>query len=112
MPQAAWCWATHGGVTDANAHPHLDASGRLCLVHNGVIENYAQLRSTLTAAGHVFKSQTDTEVLAHLVGSELDQVLAGTNSHSPTRESLLEALRRASEELEDRLEGVVEGVSA
>lgn len=88
-------WATHGGVTDANAHPHLDASGRLCLVHNGVIENYAQLRSTLTAAGHVFKSQTDTEVLAHLVGSELDQVLAGTNSHSPTRESLLEALRRA-----------------
>ena len=60
-------WATHGGVTDENAHPHLDRSGRLALCHNGVIENYAALREQLARDGHTFKSQTDTEVLAHLV---------------------------------------------
>ena len=61
-------WATHGAPTDANAHPHLDQSGRIALVHNGIIENYSPLRQQMEAKGHVFKSQTDTEVLAHLVG--------------------------------------------
>src|SRR5579862_342064 len=56
-------WATHGGVTDSNAHPHLDQSGKLALVHNGVIENYASLREGLIRDGHTFQSQTDTEVL-------------------------------------------------
>ncbi len=88
-------WATHGGVTDANAHPHCDASGRLCLVHNGVIENYAQLRAQLTAEGHVFKSQTDTEVLAHLVGHELQNLLSSQSETLPDRTLLLDALRRA-----------------
>lgn len=83
-------WATHGGVTAANAHPHLDANGRLALVHNGVIENYQQLRSTLIEAGHAFLSETDTEVLAHLVGDHYDRI-GGT----PSRERLLAALRRA-----------------
>jgi glucosamine--fructose-6-phosphate aminotransferase (isomerizing) len=88
-------WATHGGVTDANAHPHCDASGRLCLVHNGVIENYAPLRAQLVGEGHAFTSQTDTEVLAHLVGHELEKLLRREGQQTPNRPALLEALRRA-----------------
>src|SRR5438067_470608 len=63
-------WATHGKVTDENAHPHFDQSGKIALVHNGVIENYAALREQLEReSGHKFSSDTDTEVLAHLIGS-------------------------------------------
>lgn len=85
-------WATHGAVTDANAHPHTDRSGDLALVHNGVVENYGALRETLAAEGHVFASQTDTEVLAHLVGKHVD-VLRQSGDLSP--DLLIEALRLA-----------------
>ncbi|MGQ9661553.1 MAG: glutamine--fructose-6-phosphate transaminase (isomerizing) [Kiritimatiellia bacterium] len=60
-------WATHGKPSVANSHPHLSCDGRIAVVHNGIIENYQELRTKLTAEGHVFRSQTDTEVMAHLV---------------------------------------------
>jgi glucosamine--fructose-6-phosphate aminotransferase (isomerizing) len=62
-------WATHGRPSDANAHPHMDCSGRFAVVHNGIIENYGPLRTDLLAHGHTFASETDTEVLAHLIES-------------------------------------------
>jgi len=65
-------WATHGAPNDTNAHPHLDHSGRIALVHNGIIENYADIRRQLEAKQHVFKSETDSEVLTHLIGAYMD----------------------------------------
>ncbi|MDR1303931.1 MAG: glutamine--fructose-6-phosphate transaminase (isomerizing) [Verrucomicrobiales bacterium] len=67
-------WATHGEPTDANAHPHLDQSGNIALVHNGVIENFHELKQALTLQGHVFHSATDTEVLAHLIGEHYEKL--------------------------------------
>jgi glucosamine--fructose-6-phosphate aminotransferase (isomerizing) len=61
-------WATHGAPTTTNAHPHTDQSGRIAVIHNGIIENSGTIRKTLEQRGHTFKSETDTEVLAHLVG--------------------------------------------
>jgi glucosamine--fructose-6-phosphate aminotransferase (isomerizing) len=78
-------WATHGPPTDENAHPHLDWKGRLALVHNGIIENYQELRAELERRGIPLRSQTDTEVLAHWIGIELEG----------TRGDLAEAVRRA-----------------
>ncbi|MDX2147548.1 MAG: glutamine--fructose-6-phosphate transaminase (isomerizing) [Planctomycetota bacterium] len=65
-------WATHGGVTDPNAHPHTDDKSGICLIHNGIIENYASLKTYLEEKGHKFVSQTDTEVLAMLIGELYD----------------------------------------
>ena len=65
-------WATHGGVTQANAHPMTDASGRLAVIHNGIIENHRNLRERLSTKGYQFQSETDTEVVVHLVADLLD----------------------------------------
>jgi glucosamine--fructose-6-phosphate aminotransferase (isomerizing) len=86
-------WATHGGVTDANAHPHLDCSGRLAVIHNGIVQNYRQLRHELADRGHAFRSDTDTEVVAHLVEEVLERA-----AESPER--LVGALMAAFGRLE------------
>ncbi|MGD9948293.1 MAG: glutamine--fructose-6-phosphate transaminase (isomerizing) [Desulfobulbus sp.] len=68
-------WATHGAPTEINAHPHIDCKGEIVVVHNGIIENYSALKNELTAKGHVFVSETDTEVLAHLIEDCLEEDL-------------------------------------
>ena len=66
-------WATHGQPTDRNAHPHLDCTGKVAVIHNGIIENFYTLRGQLEAEGHRFASQTDTECVAHLVEAGLEE---------------------------------------
>jgi len=66
-------WATHGGVTEVNAHPHTDCTKKIWVCHNGIIENYRELRGALQTQGHIFDSETDTEVLGHLIEEEQKQ---------------------------------------
>jgi len=81
-------WATHGKPSDINAHPHVDCTNTIAIVHNGIIHNYMELKKKLIAKGHVFKSETDTEVVPHLIEEYLKQGL-----------SFLEALRKVVREL-------------
>jgi glucosamine--fructose-6-phosphate aminotransferase (isomerizing) len=81
-------WATHGRPSEENAHPHTDCTGSIVVVHNGILENYLPIKKRLQADGHTFKSETDTEVVAHLV-----------EAHFPAAGSLAEAVRRALSEL-------------
>ena len=89
-------WATHGPPSDKNSHPHLDQSGRIAVVHNGVIENYDALKQKLLAAGHKFKSDTDTEVLAHLIGDYFESYKNGkrkTENGNQLTQAVCDALR-------------------
>src|SRR5690348_5332663 len=86
-------WATHGGPTDRNAHPHLSADRRVAVVHNGIIENFVELRAECENAGVEFASETDTEVVAHLLAAEYERTPEG-----PGR--LAEAMRVVSRRLE------------
>src|ERR1700693_360133 len=86
-------WATHGRPTEENAHPHRDCTGRIVVVHNGIVENYLSLKKKLIAEGHKFTTETDTEIIAHLVEK---YYLQTGNGHRP---SLEEAVRKAVKEL-------------
>src|SRR6266481_2870112 len=84
-------WATHGPPSDENSHPHWDESGRIAVVHNGVIENYERLRERLK--GHHFLSATDTEVLAHLIGEHYTKVTQTDGEADPLKRAVMNALR-------------------
>ncbi len=86
-------WATHGRPTEENAHPHRDCTGKIVVVHNGIVENYLQLKKQLSAQGHKYSTETDTEVIAHLIEKHFFQTGNGQ------RPSLEEAVRRAVKEL-------------
>lgn len=82
-------WATHGAPLEVNAHPHVDCSGQIAVVHNGIIENFVELKLELESRGHVFKSKTDTEVIAHLIEEDLK-----ANSSLSLADAVLETVRK------------------
>jgi glucosamine--fructose-6-phosphate aminotransferase (isomerizing) len=86
-------WATHGPPSDENSHPHLDQSGKVAVVHNGVIENCDRLKEKLLKAGHTFHSGTDTEVLAHLIGDHFQKRQGQASDSSALAQAVSEALR-------------------
>ncbi|MCH8830670.1 MAG: class II glutamine amidotransferase, partial [Planctomycetes bacterium] len=92
-------WATHGETTDANSHPHVGGNGEVVIVHNGVIENYMSLRSQLQQFGYVFHTQTDTEVVAHLIAHHYDEQLKLCEG-TPDRKICLQAVEISLKKLE------------
>jgi glutamine---fructose-6-phosphate transaminase (isomerizing) len=93
-------WATHGPPTDPNAHPHTDCAGRLAVVHNGIIENFAVLRTELEAGGHELTSQTDTELVAHLLEEEMSSGPGAQGNGAARPGSLAAAMRTVCQRLE------------
>src|SRR3989304_8755176 len=88
-------WATHGGVTVANAHPHLDCTGQIAVVHNGIVENFQELKKELKAKGHKFASETDTEVIAHSIEEEVKIKKEQESQRVRESEYVKNAVRRA-----------------
>ncbi len=86
-------WATHGAPSDENSHPHLDQSGHIAVVHNGVIENYDRIKERLVEAGHTFQSSTDTEVLAHLIGQHYAKLKNQKTDGHPLALAVIKALK-------------------
>ncbi len=86
-------WATHGRPTEENAHPHRDCSGRIVVVHNGIVENYLELKRELQADGHKFVTETDTEIIAHLIEQEIKSA-AESGKTMPLEEAVRRAARR------------------
>jgi glucosamine--fructose-6-phosphate aminotransferase (isomerizing) len=86
-------WATHGPPCDENSHPHCDQSGNIAVVHNGVIENYDRLKDKLIKLGHTFQSETDTEVLAHLIGEHFKKHRGKNSDTNPLALAVTDALR-------------------
>ena len=93
-------WATHGPPTDPNAHPHTDCEGNLAVVHNGIIENFAALRAEAALDGHELASDTDTEVVAHLLEAEMAAAPEADGTGLPSPGALAEAMRRVCRRLE------------
>ncbi len=85
-------WATHGGVTDANAHPHVSSDGKFALIHNGVIENYSKIKAFLLTKGYTFQSETDTEVFCNLIAYHYAKEPTDLNGHSRFLESVRKTL--------------------
>src|SRR5450432_2321284 len=85
-------WATHGGVTEANAHPHMSSDGKFALIHNGVIENYSNIKTFLLGKNYTFTSETDTEVLCNLIAYHYAKEPQGIEGQSAFLESVRKAL--------------------
>src|SRR5919112_116193 len=104
-------WATHGRPTEENAHPHRDCTGRIVVVHNGIIENYLSLKEMLKTKGHEFKTETDTEIVAHLIEEHEKE---GLNFEEAVRKSVQQlkgifALSMISSDEPDKIIAVREG---
>src|SRR6266487_7019578 len=93
-------WATHGPPTNPNAHPHTDCGGHLAVVHNGIIENFAALRTEVEALGHELTSETDTELVAHLIEDQMAGMADVPGTGAPQAGSLAAAMRQVCQRLQ------------
>ncbi|MCS3900742.1 glutamine--fructose-6-phosphate transaminase (isomerizing) [Methanococcus voltae] len=99
-------WATHGGITKENSHPHTDCNNEICIVHNGIISNYKELKNKLVSKGHVFKSETDTEVIPHLIEEEIKELKNKNknnnenNNNKYSKEDYINCIKKAFKKIE------------